>query len=174
MAGLFLFFLLGPARAQARKKGQVAAQVTASRKTGVNSRPTRKPPAKRARTSGRWRRESYRARLARLHLEPERIIEIQQALISVGYLKEEPNGKWDEPTRDAMRRYQQDYGFPITGLPEAKSLMKLGLGPHSLPEDVDPTVATNAGANLPGNVTVMEGAPTQEGPSSPTPSKEDR
>jgi peptidoglycan hydrolase-like protein with peptidoglycan-binding domain len=73
---------------------------------------------------------------ARQHLEPQRVEEIQKALASAGYLHGDATGRWDEPTRDAMRRYQTDSGFPSTGLPEAKSLMKLGLGPHPLPADV--------------------------------------
>jgi peptidoglycan hydrolase-like protein with peptidoglycan-binding domain len=79
--------------------------------------------------------------------EPERIQEIQRALVQAGYSKEEPNGRWDEQTREAMRRYQADHGFPTTGLPEAKSLMKLGLGPHPLPADVDTGSGPKAGAD---------------------------
>lgn len=73
---------------------------------------------------------------ARQHLEPGRVEEIQKALASAGYLQGEPSGTWDDATRAAMRRYQTNNGFPATGLPEAKSLMKLGLGPHPLPADV--------------------------------------
>jgi hypothetical protein len=76
-------------------------------------------------------------RLARLHLQPERVQEIQQALIREGYLHGDPNGLWDSQTHDAMLRYQTDHGFPATGLPEAKSLMKLGLGSHPLPPELD-------------------------------------
>ena len=72
-------------------------------------------------------------RLARLHLQPARVAEIQQALIREGYLQGDANGMWDGRTHDAMMRYQTMYGFPATGLPEAKSLMKLGLGAHPLP-----------------------------------------
>jgi peptidoglycan hydrolase-like protein with peptidoglycan-binding domain len=77
---------------------------------------------------------------------PERIQEIQQALAQAGYLNAQPTGRWDDQTREAMRRYQTDHGFPVTGLPEAKSLMKLGLGPHPLPADLDTTSATTPGA----------------------------
>jgi peptidoglycan hydrolase-like protein with peptidoglycan-binding domain len=77
--------------------------------------------------------------------EPERIQEIQQALVQTGYLNAQPNGRWDEQTREAMRRYQADHGFPVTGLPEAKTLMKLGLGPHPLPADLDASSGARAG-----------------------------
>jgi hypothetical protein len=109
------------------------------------------------------RRLSARQRRARLRLEPERVQEIQHALVQAGYLHEEATGRWDEPTRDAMRRYQTDHGFLVTGLPEAKSLMKLGLGPHPLPAEVDPSVTAQASA----------GQATKDAPStgSPTPSR---
>jgi hypothetical protein len=76
-------------------------------------------------------------RLARTHLQPERVEEIQQALIREGYLQGDANGQWDSRTREAMLRYQTMHGFPATGLPEAKSLMKLGLGSHPLPPELD-------------------------------------
>jgi peptidoglycan hydrolase-like protein with peptidoglycan-binding domain len=63
--------------------------------------------------------------------------EIQRALAEAGVLHEGPTGKWDIQTREAMRSYQQSNGFSVTGLPDAKSLMKLGLGPHPLPPDLD-------------------------------------
>jgi peptidoglycan hydrolase-like protein with peptidoglycan-binding domain len=84
-----------------------------------------------------------------LKLQPERVAEIQQSLIDAGYLQQEPTGKWDNATRDAMLRYQTEQGFPLTGLPEAKSLMKLGLGPHPLPPDLDPTAQARASADAP-------------------------
>ena len=86
-------------------------------------------------------------RLSRLKLHPERATEIQQALIARGYLSQEASGVWDDSTREAMRRFQQENQFPPTGLPEAKSLMKLGLGPHPLPDELDP--ATQARAMAP-------------------------
>jgi len=76
-------------------------------------------------------------RRARLHLQPERVQEIQQALIREGYLQGDASGQWDSRTHDAMLRYQTEHGFPATGLPEAKPLMKLGLGSHPLPADLD-------------------------------------
>ena len=85
-----------------------------------------------------------RQRLARLHLEPERTQEIQQALIREGYLKGDATGEWDSRTHEAMQHYQTDHGFPATGLPEAKSLMKLGLGSHALPSELDHTQGGSA------------------------------
>ncbi|MCL5005209.1 MAG: peptidoglycan-binding protein [Acidobacteria bacterium] len=89
----------------------------------------------------------YRAHryLSALRLQPERVKQIQEALACSGYLHEEPTGRWDAATRDAMQRYQQANGFAVTGLPEAKPLMKLGLGPHPLPPGLQPPAQANAG-----------------------------
>lgn len=73
----------------------------------------------------------------------ERIREIQQALIRVGYLEGKPTGRWDAKTRAAMRRLQEENGLPVTGKLDARSLVKLGLGsetagvaaPHPLPPE---------------------------------------
>ena len=108
----------------------------------------------------RMRRLSGPQRLARLHLQPQRVQEIQQALIREGYLQGDATGQWDVRTRDAMLRYQTAHGFPATGLPEAKSLMKLGLGSHPLPPELDhgEVGAASPGAT-PGDLTVTPPAP---------------
>ena len=120
---------------------------SSAKKTASVRKESPKPAAKRevsSRSRKRGWRTSYRYRLSRLKLEPQRVQEIQQALIQAGYLTQEPTGKWDDPTRNAMRRYQADNKLPATALPEAKSLMKLGLGPHPLPDDCDPAAQARA------------------------------
>lgn len=121
-----------------------ASSKTASQKTTAARKSAAKPGTSTRRASARRqsRRVSYRYRLAQLRMQPERIEEIQAALQQAEYLQQDPNGKWDDATRAAMGHYQADNGFSVTGQPDAKSLMKLGLGPHALPEDADP----NAGA----------------------------
>ncbi len=59
---------------------------------------------------------------------PDRIKEIQSALQKDGSYQGEPNGKWDEPTVEAMKKYQDKNGFNPTGKIDAGSLNKLGLG----------------------------------------------
>lgn len=109
-------------------------------------------------------------RLARLHLEPDRVQEIQQALIREGYLSNDAaTGEWDTRTHDAMLRYQTMHGFPATGLPEAKSLMKLGLGSHPLPAELDRnSVGIATPAATPGDLAAPPNTPTasQSGPPS--------
>jgi peptidoglycan hydrolase-like protein with peptidoglycan-binding domain len=139
--------------------------------TGAKEKKTvAKPAAKRttrrktpSRTARR-RPANSRSRLAKLQPEPERIQEIQEALIREGYLTQEPTGKWDDATRNAMRHYQESKGFRATGLPEAKTLMKLGLGPHPLPESLDPSVVGSAQINSPAGNTVLPGP---QGPPTP-------
>lgn len=62
-------------------------------------------------------------------IEPERVMEIQQALIRVHYLNEEANGEWDAATIAAMQKYQADQGWQTKLTPDSRALKKLGLGP---------------------------------------------
>lgn len=59
---------------------------------------------------------------------PERISEIQQALAKDGSFSGAPNGKWDAPTADAMKKFQEAHGLNPSGKLDAKTLQKLGLG----------------------------------------------
>jgi peptidoglycan hydrolase-like protein with peptidoglycan-binding domain len=92
-----------------------------------------------------------------MQMDPARVEDIQQALIKAGDLQGTPSGRWDAQTREAMAHYQTDNGFGVTGLPDAKSLMKLGLGPHPLPPQLDKTgtpasePATGDAGSLPAN-----------------------
>jgi len=92
-----------------------------------------------------------------MQMDPARVEDIQQALIKAGDLQGAPSGRWDAQTREGMARYQTNHGFGVTGLPDAKSLMKLGLGPHPLPPQLDKSrtpvseAATGDAASLPAN-----------------------
>jgi peptidoglycan hydrolase-like protein with peptidoglycan-binding domain len=59
---------------------------------------------------------------------PERISEIQQALAKDGSFAGTPNGKWDDSTVDAMRKFQSGHGLNPSGKLDAPTLQKLGLG----------------------------------------------
>ncbi len=154
--------LAGEAQHPTSRKRSTASKKAPARKAQPAKASTRKTKGSRRRTSGR-----YRYRLAQLRLRPERVVEIQRALIDAGYLKHEPTGKWDDATRDSMKRFQADNNFPTTGLPEAKSLMKLGLGPHALPEEIDPSAPARAGIDPPG----PKSAPPSKPEGSPGPPK---
>jgi peptidoglycan hydrolase-like protein with peptidoglycan-binding domain len=149
MVGVWLLAprVLAVAQTTTTEKAGVAGKTASAKKTRLGSYAARRGQKKGTKPPPKSRRQvSSRRRRAQLQLQPERVAEIQRALIQAGYLNEEPTGKWGESTRDAMRRYQADHGFPVTGLPEAKTLMKLGLGPHPLPEELDSSAKARASA----------------------------
>lgn len=74
------------------------------------------------------RRRRTRREPLQLAPTPDRIREIQTALVREGYLKSDPSGKWDADATDAMQRFQQDHAINPTGKLDALSLQKLGLG----------------------------------------------
>jgi peptidoglycan hydrolase-like protein with peptidoglycan-binding domain len=62
-------------------------------------------------------------------IEPERVTQIQQALIREHYMTGETNGKWDATTEAAMQKYQADNGWQTKLMPDSRAIKKLGLGP---------------------------------------------
>ncbi len=63
-------------------------------------------------------------------ISPERASVIQNALVKAGYLKD-ASGTWDSGTQTAMEKLQADNGWQIKVVPDARALIKLGLGPGS-------------------------------------------
>jgi murein L,D-transpeptidase YcbB/YkuD len=64
-------------------------------------------------------------------ISPERVTEIQHALIKAGYLDGAATGQYDEITVQAMKQFQAASGLPETGTPTAASLKKLGVSKRS-------------------------------------------
>jgi len=64
-------------------------------------------------------------------IPPERVSEIQTALIKAGFLDGPASGLYDDATIDAIKQYQGQYGMPQTGLPSAPFLKKLGVSKRS-------------------------------------------
>lgn len=62
-------------------------------------------------------------------IDEARTLEIQQALIREHYLDGEATGEWNQATRDALTRYQNDNHWQTKIIPDARALIKLGLGP---------------------------------------------
>jgi peptidoglycan hydrolase-like protein with peptidoglycan-binding domain len=69
------------------------------------------------------------ARRGQQGIEGERAREIQEALIRANYLQGDANGVWDQRTKEAMTRFQQDNGWQTKVIPDSRALIKLGLGP---------------------------------------------
>lgn len=95
----------------------------------------------------RSRRSKATRRYTQVRIQPDRVREIQEALVKAGVYHDEPSGQWDTATRDAMREFQKQNGFSPTGLPEAKPLLLLGLGPHPLPPGLAPSPASDPEAS---------------------------
>ena len=90
--------------------GPAPAQTTTKKKTSVaKSKRKPKPASQKAPAS-------------------DRIREIQTALQKEGAYQGDPNGKWDDPTVEAMKTFQDKNGLPPTGKIDALTLEKLGLG----------------------------------------------
>jgi hypothetical protein len=62
-------------------------------------------------------------------IDRQRTLEIQQALIREHYLEGEPSGVWDQATRDALTRIQDENHWQTKIVPDSRALIKLGLGP---------------------------------------------
>lgn len=50
-------------------------------------------------------------------------------MIREHYMTGEATGTWNAASEEAMRRYQADHGWQSKTVPDARALIKLGLGP---------------------------------------------
>jgi lipoprotein-anchoring transpeptidase ErfK/SrfK len=85
-------------------------------------------------------------------IDTKRTEEIQQALIREHYMNGEASGVWNDETEQALRRYQSDNNWQTKTVPDARALIKLGLGPdqeHLLNPDSAMTAAGPASTGLP-------------------------
>jgi peptidoglycan hydrolase-like protein with peptidoglycan-binding domain len=78
---------------------------------------------------------------------PDRISEIQQALAKNGSFTGTPNGKWDDSTVEAMKKFQDAHGLNPSGKLDAKTLQQLGLGSQTagVAAPLPPTSSTSTG-----------------------------
>ncbi len=81
-------------------------------------------------------------------IEPERATQIQTALIKAGYLTGTPSGVWDAQSETAMQKLQADNGWQTKLVPDARAIIRLGLGPNNLSD-----TAGNAPGDIPLSVT---------------------
>jgi hypothetical protein len=88
----------------------------APQKTSARHRKSRK-------TTASWRKQGQQK------IDPQRASEIQEALIREHYLTGSASGVWDDATQKALLRYQSDNGWQDKTTPDARALIKLGLGP---------------------------------------------
>src|SRR5271168_4415623 len=76
---------------------------------------------------------------------PDRISTIQEALAKDGSFASTPNGKWDDSTVEAMKKFQGAHGLNPSGKLDALPLEKLGLGSQTagIAEPVAPPNSTS-------------------------------
>lgn len=114
------------------KRSTSAKKTTASAKKSTSSS-KKKTTSSRRSSSSRSRRtsassgQSWRSR--QLAPAEDRYREIQQALISKGYLEGEATGKWGSDSVAALRHFQEDQSLEPSGKINSLSLIALGLGP---------------------------------------------
>jgi peptidoglycan hydrolase-like protein with peptidoglycan-binding domain len=92
------------------------SKASAAKPTGKGSHHTTKKSSSRRKEKGQ------------MAPAPERITEIQQALAKNGAFANAPNGKWDDSTVEAMKKFQGAHGLNPSGKLDALTLEKLGLG----------------------------------------------
>ncbi len=80
---------------------------------------------------------------------PDRISEIQQALAKDGSFAGTPNGKWDNSTVEAMKKFQAGHGLNPSGKLDALTLQKLGLGSQTagVAAPMPPVASSSAAAS---------------------------
>ena len=92
---------------------------------------------------------------------PERYREIQQALITKGYLQGEPSGEWGPDSAEALKRFQTDQNLTPDGKLGSLSLIALGLGPKRLTAQASPVRQPASTPVPPPSTTVSPAAPAQ-------------
>jgi hypothetical protein len=100
--------------------GQTSSHLSSAKTKGTASTHTAHQ-GKKSRKSARRRRQEK--------IDPARAREIQEALIREHYLEGTASGTWDGNSQKAMERYQADSGWQSKQVPDARALIKLGLGP---------------------------------------------
>src|SRR6476646_5990122 len=101
--------------------GSLKAQTASHGKSAASSSLKKSHRKKSSRKLSRWEKGQKVP-------APDRITEIQQALAKDGSFSGTPNGRWDDSTVEAMRKFQDAHGINPSGKLDAKTLQKLGLG----------------------------------------------
>lgn len=131
ICSLLCLAVSGPAISQTSTSPSKPAQTSAApaKKTqhNVTGHTTSKRTSSHTTKGSRGKRSSRKR--GQQVIDTQRAREIQQALIRQHYLEGEPSGKWDGATQAAMQRYQADQGLQSKTIPDARALIKLGLGP---------------------------------------------
>jgi peptidoglycan hydrolase-like protein with peptidoglycan-binding domain len=98
------------------------AQTTKKKASSTSSTRGKATSSRRGKTAKRASSRGQKAPTA------ERVSEIQTALAKDGAFSGAPNGKWDDSTVAAMKKFQAGHGLNPSGRLDAKTLQQLGLG----------------------------------------------
>lgn len=126
-AALLALLLTAPAlqATTAHKTHKKPATSSAKKTSSKTTKSSSKKHLKRTRHSRNWKHHGQQT------VDGRRTEQIQQALIQGHYLDGEPSGSWDAKTQEALRRYQAANGWQSKVVPDARALIKLGLGPSN-------------------------------------------
>ena len=135
VASAMIVLAWGAQAAPAKKKTtakksavRTASKKRAAKKGAAKSGTKKSSRGKKAATP----RTTWRNR--QLAPSPDRYREIQTALVTKGYLKEDQvTGSWDPASTDALKRFQADQKIDSNGKINSLSLIALGLGPKREP-----------------------------------------
>ena len=107
---------------------QAGTQKSAKSKSSHAVSKTSKHTGKAKHTAPRRSRKARKPR-GQQAMNPERVREIQAALIREHYLEGNANGVWDSRSKTAMQKFQADQGWQSKIVPDSRALIRLGLGP---------------------------------------------
>lgn len=113
----------GPTRTKSTIKKSPPVKSSIAKKTS-------KRPAKRRYTSKNTRTRRTPVRRGQAAPAEDRIREIQTALRDRGYFDGDTNGKWDDSSVAALKRFQEEQSLKPDGKIGSLSLIALGLGPR--------------------------------------------
>jgi hypothetical protein len=125
-----------PAKPPATSAKKPPAKKASAKKPPAASS-SKKQPAKKATTASKKRSPSSKKSKKRVPSwrtsqqvpTRERYMEIQQALISRGYLAEPPTGLWGPGCIEALKKFQASENLEPSGKLDSLTLIALGLGP---------------------------------------------
>jgi peptidoglycan hydrolase-like protein with peptidoglycan-binding domain len=111
----------------------LATALSSAQDAKTDSKPAATPAiqhsASHSKKSKKTRRSASRRTRGQQKIDAKRTQEIQEALIREHYLEGKPTGVWNDATQKAMQRYQADNNWQSKTTPDARALIKLGLGP---------------------------------------------
>jgi hypothetical protein len=116
-------FARGPAASASASASSKSVHKASSAASKAGKKHSASRHGKRGKKSASWRRGQQK-------MDSTRAREIQEALVREHYLDAEPTGVWDQRSQKAMEKFQADNGWQSKTVPDARALIKLGLGPN--------------------------------------------